>query len=177
MSRADAISVSRGFSAVELLIVLVILGLLAAVSIPWFGKLRRRAELRSAAMEIGTTLVAARMKAVKRNVNVSVVVNTASDMKGVNEINTIEPTPVATPVLGPAPATLATLSFPAGGIRFVETPVGGKITFDGTGRMVTPPAPTPGIIKIEASVGPPNAISIETGSAGRVQVVTPVAWQ
>ena len=51
---------------IELLIVIVIFGLLAAVSVPWFGKIRRRAELRSAAMEIGTTLVAARMKAVKR---------------------------------------------------------------------------------------------------------------
>src|SRR5512141_3108695 len=93
MSRAEAFSVSRGFSAIELLIVLVILGLLAAVSVPWFGKLRRRSELRSAAMEIGTTLVAARMKAVRRNVNTSVVINTASGIDGSHEIDTIEPTP------------------------------------------------------------------------------------
>jgi prepilin-type N-terminal cleavage/methylation domain-containing protein len=174
MPRADAFSVSRGFSAIELLIVLVILGLLAAVSVPWFGKLRRRAELRSAAMEIGTTLVAARMKAVRRNVNTSVVINTTSVMDGVHEINTIEP-PAPIPV--PNPGVPLTLS--ARAIRFVATPGGGSITFNGTGRMVAPPSPTPGAIVIEGPVGigSNNQITIETSVGGRVRIITPVVWQ
>jgi prepilin-type N-terminal cleavage/methylation domain-containing protein len=168
MSRADAFSVSsvsKGFSVIELLLVIVLLGLLAAVTIPWFGKMRRRAELRSAAMEIGTTLVAARMKAVKANVNTSVRINTASIVGGAHEIDTSGPTP---PLLLSARA-----------IRFVETPGGGAITFDGSGRMVTPPAPTPGRIVIEGPVGigPTNQILIETTVGGRVRIVTPVVWQ
>jgi prepilin-type N-terminal cleavage/methylation domain-containing protein len=183
MSRADAFSVSsvsRGFSFIELLLVIVILGLLAAVSIPWFGKLRRRAELRSAAMEIGTTLVAARMKAVKANVNTSVRINASSTVDGAHEIDTSEPTPPpVTPVPTPAPSSMVPLLLSARSIRFVETPGGGSITFDGSGRMVTPPAPTPGRIVIEGPVGigPTNQILIETTVGGRVRIVTPVVWQ
>jgi type II secretory pathway pseudopilin PulG len=163
---------------IELLIVIVIFGLLAAVSVPWFGKMRRRAELRSAAMEIGTTLVAARMKAARKNINVSVVINTTSLMDGVHEINTVEPAP-PTPVPTPVPNPGVPLTLSARAIRFVETPGGGSITFDGTGRMVTPPAPTPGRIVIEGPVGAGlvNQITIETSSGGRVRIVTPVVWQ
>lgn len=179
MSRADAFSVSsvsRGFSFIELLLVIVILGLLVAVSIPWFGKMRRRAELRSAAMEIGTTLVAARMKAVKANVNTSVRINTSSTVDGAHEIDTSAP---VTPAPTPVPSSMVPLLLSARAIRFVETPGGGSITFDGSGRMVTPPAPTPGRIVIEGPVGigPTNQILIETTVGGRVRIVTPVVWQ
>ena len=133
-------------------------------------------------MEIGTTLVAARMKAVKRNVNASVVINTASVMDGSHEIDTIEPTP---PPVTPAPTTTPNSTVPlflsARSIRFVETPGGGSITFDGTGRMFVPPTPgiTPGRIVIEGPVGigPTNRILIETSLGGRVRIVTPVVWQ
>ena len=174
MPRADAFSVSRGFSIFELLIVIAIMGLLAAVSVPWFAKLRRRSELRSAAMEISTTLVAARMKAVRKNVNASVVINTASVMDGSYEVRTIEPTP---PVPVPNPGVPLVLSSRA--IRFVQTPGGGSITFDGNGRRVAPPAATPGTIVIEGPVGigPTNQITIDTSVGGRVRIVTPVVWQ
>jgi type II secretory pathway pseudopilin PulG len=165
---------------IELLIVIVILGLLAAVAVPWFGKIRRRAELRSAAMEIGTTLVAARMKAVKRNVNTSVVINTAAGIDGSHEIDTVEPTPLpVTPVPTPAPNPMVPLLLSARTIRFVETPGGGSITFDGTGRRVAPPSPTPGAIVIEGPVGGGlvNQITIDTSVGGRVRIVTPLVWQ
>jgi type II secretory pathway pseudopilin PulG len=162
-----------------MLIVVVILGILAAVSVPWFGKMRRRAELRSVAMEIGTTLVAARMRAVKRNVSASVVINPASSVDGSYEINTFEPTPVVPPALtpvptsGPNPGGQVFLSGRA--IRFIETPAGGSITFDGTGRRVAPPPTTPGTIVIEGPVGVgiTNQIKIDTSAGGRVLIITP----
>lgn len=163
----------------ELLVVVVILGILAAVAVPWFAKIRRRTELRSAAMEIGTTLMAARMKAVKRNVNTSVTISAAPSADSTHEINTIEPTPPpVTPVPTPS-SRLATLLLPGRAIRFVATPGGGRIEFDGSGRRVAPPSPTPGTIVIEGPVGigPTNQITIETNLAGRVRIVTPVVWQ
>jgi len=184
MSRADAFSVSsvsKGFSVIELLLVIVLLGLLAAVTIPWFGKMRRRAELRSAAMEIGTTLVAARMKAVKANVNTSVRINTASTADGAHEIDTSQPTPPpVTPAPTPAPGSMVPLLLSARAIRFVETPGGGSITFDGSGRRVTPPAPTPEaaiVIEGPVGIGPTNQIRIETSVGGRVRIITPLVWQ
>jgi type II secretory pathway pseudopilin PulG len=164
----------------ELLIVFAILGLLAAVSVPWFGKLRRRAELRSAAMEIGTTLVAARMRAVRMDGNASVVINTSSGIDGSHEVDTVDsPPPPVTPAPTPAANPGVPLLLSARSIRFVATPGGGSITFDGTGRRVAPPSPTPGTIVIEGPVGigPTNRITIETSPGGRVRIVTPVVWQ
>jgi prepilin-type N-terminal cleavage/methylation domain-containing protein len=173
MSRADAKSVSRGFSVLELLVVLLILTLLALVSIPWFNKIRRRAEIRSSAMEISTTLVAARMRAVKRNVNVRVVITPAASVGDSTRIATIEPAPL------PGGAnSLNDLLLSGRAARFTELPEGG-ITFDGSGRRVVPLSTTPGPIVIEGPVGggPVNPITIETNAAGRVRIVTPVVWQ
>ena len=177
MSRAGAFSVSRGFSLFELLVVMVILVLLGLVSIPWFKRIGRRAQLRSAAMEISTTIVAARMRAVKRNVNTSVVITAAATLDGVNKISTIEPPPAVLPT--PSANSLSDLLISGRTLRFLETS-GGTITFDGGGRRIAPPAPTPeATIVIE---GPPgstsvNQITIHTSTGGRVRVITPTVWQ
>jgi Tfp pilus assembly protein FimT len=149
----------------ELLVVIIIIGLLAAVSIPYFGKVRRRTELRSAAMEIGTTLLAARMKAVRQNAKTSVVITTNGDS---HEIDTTVPAPPPTP----AADTLAHLIIPARALRFVTTPAAGTITFDGSGRRVVPVDPTPGAIVIEGPIGggPVNQMTIDTNSAGKVRI-------
>lgn len=180
MSRASAIPVSRGFSVIEMLVVLVILVLLVLVTIPFFSRIRRRSEIRSAAMEISTTLVAARMRAVKQNVNATVFITPAASVGGFNRIGTIEATPIATPAFVPTPAAnmLPNLLIPGRAMRFVSSPAGG-ITFNGEGRRIAPVSPLPGTITIEGPMGggPVNQIKIDTNTAGKVKIITPVVWQ
>lgn len=61
-----------GWSLLELLTCVSIIGLIVAVSIPAFGELRRRDALVAAARELATELRAARMAAITRGRNVGV---------------------------------------------------------------------------------------------------------
>lgn len=175
MSRALRLSVPRGFSTIELLVVAVLLVLAAAVTIPFYGRLRRRTELRSAAMEIGTTLVAARMKAVRYNSTVRVVANPQSSSEPGPSISAETLTPIPTPF----PSSISKVVISGSAMRFVSTPAGGSIDFDGNGRRVAPPGTTPGRIVIEGPTGSPlkNQITIDVTTGGRVQIVTPTAWK
>jgi hypothetical protein len=163
-----------------MLVALLILVILVLVSIPRFNKIRRRAEIRSAAMEISTTLVAARMRAVKQNVNATVFITPAASLAGFNSIRTVEATPVATPAFVPTPSanSLSNLLISGKTLRFVDSPDGG-ITFNGAGRRIAPVSPIPGTITIEGPTGggPVNQIKIDTNTAGKVKIVTPVDWQ
>ena len=157
---------------IELLIVIVIIAILAAVAVPFWGKVRRRTELRSMAMEIGTTLLAARMKAVRQNARTSIIISSSADSPA---IDTTVPAPPPMPAADP----LAHLSLSSHALRFVVTPLDGKITFDGSGRRVEPADPASAAIVIEGPIGggPVNQITIDTNTAGKVRIVTPTAWQ
>jgi len=165
----------RGFSLVELLVVMAIIASLSLVGIPWFLKISQRNALKSAAREIQTTLLAARIKAVKRNRPVSVNITSLGPPI---EFQTVEPNPPApTPTHVPVNLTL-----PAQAARLYETPfaAGGAVTFGGDGRLVNPPLqPTPGVqYTLEGPVGAttPNRIKIKADASGRIVVVTPVDW-
>ncbi len=165
-----------GFTLVELLVVLAMFSLVALVGIPWLVKFGQRNQFRSAAFQIQTTLLAARMRAVKRNLPASVLIVTALPSVASHVLNTTEAEP---PAPTPTPNPVARLEIPARALRFLSLPTGGKITFDGNGRRIVPPAPTPGSIVIEGPVGAgvTNQITIQTSLTGRVQVITPVVWQ
>jgi prepilin-type N-terminal cleavage/methylation domain-containing protein len=168
---------SRGFTLVEILVVMAILAALSLVAIPWFMKLSQRYALKSGAREIATTLAAARMTAVKLNQPVSVVLLSITPPI---QIAIIEPAPPA-----PTPTKVPQLLIlPQNAVRMFQTPssAGGTITFGGDGRLSAPvlPALTPNAVMIvdgPVNSSPRNQIQILTSAAGRVQVVTPVDWQ
>lgn len=59
----------RGLTLIELLIVIAIVGLMLAVTIPSFGRMRRQAVLKAAAAELRTQFHLTRSRAIARNVN------------------------------------------------------------------------------------------------------------
>jgi prepilin-type N-terminal cleavage/methylation domain-containing protein len=166
---------SRGYTLVEILVVMAIIGILSLVAIPWFLKLSQRYALKSGAREIATTLQAARMTAVKLNQPVSVVLTSITPPI---QIAIVEPPPPA-----PTPTKVPQLLIlPQNAVRMFQTPAstGGTITFGGDGRLTNFPALTPNAVMIvdgPVNSSPRNQIQILTSQAGRIQVVTPVDWQ
>jgi Tfp pilus assembly protein FimT len=157
---------------IELIIVMALMAMMALIATPWFIRIYQRNQLKSAAREIQTTLLAARMKAVRLNQQVSVVVSSAVPPL---EFQTVQPAPPA-PTPTPAPAML---KLPASAAQFYATPnaLGGIVTFGGDGRVVNFPT-TPAIYSIEGPVGmrTPNRIEVRVSTGGRVEV-TPTVWQ
>lgn len=174
MSRIYSFGRERGFTLIEMVIVMALIALMALIAAPWLVKLYQRNSIKSAAFEVQTTLMAARMKAVKLNQQVSVaLVSTPTAQPIVFQTN--EPPPGA----GPTPAPRQ-LSLPAQAAELVATPTGGVVTFGGDGRLIAPPpAPTPNIIVLRGPVGAinMNTLTVETSAAGRVKVITPTVWQ
>ncbi len=177
MSPVRPLGKERGYSLIELMIVLAIMGILSLIAIPWFYKYAQRNKLKSAAFEVQTTLLAARMKAVKRNQPVSVVINSTAPV----QLSTVEPPPPApTPTVAPQ-----ALNLPADAAVLFATPIAssGIVTFSGDGRidMAPTPNPTPGaweyVLQGPVGVPTPNQITIQAWPNGRIVVVTPTNWQ
>jgi prepilin-type N-terminal cleavage/methylation domain-containing protein len=167
---------SGGFSLLEMLVVCAILALVTTVSIPWLTHMSRRNEFRSAASEIQSTLLAARMRAVKLNKPSSVFVVAASGTQTTHSIQTIEPDP---PSPTPTPNPSRTVELSSAALTFLTLPAANKITFDGNGRRMSPPGGAPADIVVEgpANAAVKNQIRIRTSLTGRVEVVTPAVWQ
>lgn len=70
---------SRGFSLLELMVVIVIVGILAIITIPSMGAWQSKKDMNAAAREIASFLQQARSEAVRRNMVVRVEFSTADD--------------------------------------------------------------------------------------------------
>lgn len=63
---------ARGFTIIELMIVIVIVGVLATIAAPSFSYILATMRVKTAASDIHLSLVRARSEAIKRNTNVTV---------------------------------------------------------------------------------------------------------
>lgn len=167
MYRTRTVYRSPGYSLIELLVVMVIIAMMALVATPWFLRITQRNKLKSAANEIHSTLLAARMIAVKRNQPVSVVVTAATAADSMHLVEIIEPAPAAPP---------RRLQIEGKTLTFVALPAANTVTFVGDGRMTAPPGPAQIVVSGPVGVASPNQITVQTENNGRVRVITPVAW-
>jgi len=163
----------RGYSLVELLVVVALIAMMSLLAAPWLVKMHQRNQVKSAVREIQSTLLAARMKAVKRNQQVSVVISSVTPPIELQTIEPIPPAPTPTPVV-------PILKLPGRAVEFVATPAsaGGAVVFGGDGRLVNFTNPTPAVYQLQGPVGKvmPTPIEIRVSAGGRVEVVTPSVW-
>jgi type IV fimbrial biogenesis protein FimT len=69
----------RGFTMVEVMIVVFIIGILTAIVVPGMGKMIRNQRVKTAAFDVFASLTFARSEALKRNSNVTITPASATD--------------------------------------------------------------------------------------------------
>jgi type IV fimbrial biogenesis protein FimT len=118
---------TRGFTLAELVTVVVIVGVLAALAAPSFAELIRSQRIKSTANDLMAALTFARSEAVKRNADVTVAAITVSGTASWNNGWTVSyveggapVTPRSQPKLNqlavtPTPTTLTAITFGGGG--------------------------------------------------------------
>lgn len=158
-----------GFSLLEVLIVIAIIAMVSLVAVPWFSRIAQRNKLRSAAREVHSTLLAARMTAARSGLPASVRITPA--VSG-NDHHSVETWLEASP-----PRRLGELRLTAR-VRFLSLPPGSDVVYTADGRR-EPPGTVREDIVLEGPVGSAvaNQIRIEAYENGRVAFVPPTEWR
>jgi prepilin-type N-terminal cleavage/methylation domain-containing protein len=164
----------RGYSFIELLVVLVLISLVALAGAPWFFKVAQRNKLKSAAHEFSITLAAARMRAVKRNLPAQVIVTRATSTTPYHIVETFEQTtPTATKV-GELQMS-SEVDFPLGPfplpVPYDDQPAGLSITFLPDGRVQGATDTTVFNIRGVRNAGVTNDLPVIVAMNGKVEVL------
>ena len=151
----------RGFTLIEIMIGLVVIGILSFIGLPEFSLMMANTQVRTAAEAITNGLQTARGEAIQRNGLVTFVMGVGSGYQ-VIAVSTGE---VVRNRSGKEGASTATITI---------TPAGAtEVTFDNFGRVTTNPDATAALQKIDVTAGTNAAIAAQA-RAMRVEIGTNV---
>ena len=157
----------RGFSMIELVVVLAIIAMLTLVAAPWFLKVSQHNTVKSAAREVSIALAAARIRAVKRNLASQVLITPASGTQSFNKLETFEMTV-------PTPTKVGEVDLTAS-VKFLGIP---QVFFGPDGRATNVASPFSAVV-VRGVVGNSvtNDVSIQVSTNGHIQYVPPSDWR
>lgn len=152
----------RGFSLIEMLISLVILGILFAGALPSYGVWIQSGQIRTAAESLEAGLQLAHSEAVRRNARVSTTL-TGNDWS----VDTVSPAQNIQSRKGAEGSSNVAISSPQS-----------TITFNGMGRIVPPTNLTFGVINpsggaCQTAGGPMRCLNVSVEVGGAVRLCDP----
>lgn len=169
MSPLRTASRTRGYSLVELIVVVAIIAAMALVTAPWFFKIMQRNTMKSAAQEISITFAAARMRAVKRNLPAEVRITIATGAQSFHLLETFEMVqPVALKV-AESRITGKTV-FPTAGLPFPNPSPLLQVRFEPDGRSAATQWFT---IRGPLGAGVQNDLTVSVQRTGKINVLGP----
>jgi prepilin-type N-terminal cleavage/methylation domain-containing protein len=170
MSPLRPASRTRGYSLIELMIVVAIIAVMALASAPWFFKIMQRNTMKSAAQEMSITFAAARMRAVKRNLPAEVRITIASGSQSFHLLETFDMVqPIALKV-AEARITSNVVYPPAAALLPFPNPSPLQVRFLPDGRIAQPLWFT---IRGPVGAGVQNDLTVSINPAGKINVLGP----
>lgn len=159
----------RGFTLVELMIAIVVLGVLMGLGMPSFLAMMRNAEIKNAAESLVNGIQRARSEAVARNANVQFVMSAGNSWTVDYVTKPVSTDPVLDQRAGKEGASNVTTTALASDGTTAAT----RITFNNVGQVVANGDGSPALSRIDLSATGGTSLRVTVGAGGNARSCDP----